>query len=168
MHQKLGDLALDEGDRETARRHYERALEYPKNLEVAPRAPNLRAHVLWSLSRAHTGAEREALLQEILDEDYPRPALGTYYQALALEALGRPNEARALLDRLEERARADAAGPGAARPRAAAHYLLSLVLKKKGDESGAAAELRKARELDPRPDRRALTGAQIEYASARQ
>ncbi len=168
VHQKLGDLALEDGDLERARGHYERALEYPKNLEVAPRTPDLRAHVLWSLSRTHSGAERDALLQEILDEGYPRPALGTYYQALALEALGRPGEARALLDRLEETARADAGGPGGAQRHAAAHYLLSLVLEKKGDAPGAAAALREARGLDPRPDRRALTRAQIEYASAHQ
>jgi tetratricopeptide (TPR) repeat protein len=153
---------------EAARRHYERALEYPKNLEVAPRTPNLRAHVLWSLSQAHSGAEREALLQEVLAEQYPRPALGTYYQALALEALGRPDEARDLLEGLEERARTDATEEGSARPRAAAHYLLSLVLRERGDESGADTELRKSRALDPRPDRRALTGAQIEYAGAHQ
>ena len=168
VHQKLGDLALDGGDVEGARRHYERALEYPKNLEVAPRTPDLRAHVLWGLARTHSGGERDALLQEILDEDYPRPALGTYYQALALEALARPDQARALLERLEESARADAAGAGPAHQRAAAHYLLSLALEEKGDEPGAAAALREARGLDPRPDRRALTRAQIEYASAHQ
>ena len=168
VHQKLGDLALEAGDREEARQHYEQAFEYPKNLEVAPRTPNLRAHMLWSLSRAHSGGEREALLKETLDEDYPRPALGTYYQALALEGLGRPEKAQALLDRLEQTARSDATEAGSARERAGAHYLLCLALKKKGDESGAAAELRKARELDPRPDRRALTRAQIEYAGAHQ
>jgi tetratricopeptide (TPR) repeat protein len=168
LHQKLGDLALAGGDAEKARRHYERALEYPKNLEVAPRTPDLRAHVLWGLARTHSGGEREALLQEILDERYPRPALGTYYQALALEALARPDEARALLERLEETARADVAGAGPTHRRAAAHYLLSLALEKKGDQPGAAAALREARKLDSRPDRQALTRAQIEYASAHQ
>jgi tetratricopeptide (TPR) repeat protein len=143
-------------------------MEYPRNLEVAPRTPDLRAHVLWSLSRAQSGADREATLQKILEEEYPRPALGTYYQARALEALGRRGEARALLDRLEERARAEASGAGAAPERAAAHYLLSLVLEEAGDAPGAEAELEAARALDPRPGRRALTQAQVEYAGAHQ
>jgi tetratricopeptide (TPR) repeat protein len=165
---KLGDQALDRGDVEAARQLYECAFEYPKNLEVAPRTPDLRAHVLWSLARAHTGAERDALLKEIIDEHYPRPALGTYYQALALEARGEADKARARLDELAERARADIAGAGRARDRAAAHYLLSIVLRKQGADAGADAELEEARQLDPRPDRRALTQAQIEYAGGHQ
>jgi tetratricopeptide (TPR) repeat protein len=168
LEQKLGDRALARGDVPAARRHYERAFEYPKNLEVAPRTPDLRAHVLWSLARARSGEEMEELLKELLEERYPRPALGTYYQAQALEALGRVDEARVRLDALEERARADASGAGSMRARAVGHYLLSLVLREKGDASGAVAELQKARKLDPRPDRRALTQAQIEYAAAHQ
>jgi tetratricopeptide (TPR) repeat protein len=168
VQQKLGDLALDQGDVVAARRRYERAFEYPKNLEVAPRTPDLRAHVLWSLARSHEGDERAAMLKRILGEDHPRPALGTYYQVLALEALGRKDEAGARLDRLEERARTLTPEASSARSRAVGHYLLSLVLREKGDEAGADAELEKARQLDPRPDRRALTHAQIEYARGHQ
>ncbi len=168
VQQRLGDRALARGDRALARRHYQRALEYPKNLEVAPRTPDLRAHVLWSLSRAQQGAERQALLQRILDERYPRPALGSYYQALARKALGQTAEAGALLDGLEQTARADTADSASPRNRAVGHYLLSLVRREKGDLAGADAELEKARELDPHPDRRALTRAQIEYAGGHQ
>jgi tetratricopeptide (TPR) repeat protein len=168
VQQKLGDLALGRGDIAGARRRYERAFEYPKNLEVAPRTPDLRAHVRWSLARSYDGEEREALLQQIIDEPHPRPALGTYYQALALKALGQRDEARARLDRLEERARSQASEATNARGRAVGYYLLSLVLREKGDEAGADAELEEARQLDPRPDRRALTQAQIEYAQGHQ
>jgi tetratricopeptide (TPR) repeat protein len=168
VQQKQGDLALGRGDVADAREHYERALEYPANLEVAPRTPDLRAHVLWSLARSLTGGERAALLKEILEEHYPRPALGTYYQALALEALGEPDEARKRLDRLEKAARARLSGASDARRRAVGHYLLSLVLRERGDESAADAELRAARQLDPFPGRRALTQAQIEYAGGHQ
>ncbi len=168
VHQGLGDLALARGENDEARRHYERAGEYPKNLEVAPRTPDLRAHVLWSRARAHEGEERAALLEKILEESYPRPALGTHYQALALEALGRTSEARTLLDGLERAARTGVSEESSERRRASAHYLLSLVLRERGDAAGAEAEMRKATELDPRPERRALTQAQIEYAVARQ
>jgi tetratricopeptide (TPR) repeat protein len=168
LQQKLGDRALDGGDVEAARKHYQRAFEYPENLEVAPRTPDLQAHVLWSLARSYTGDERAALLKQVVDEHHPRPALGTYYQALALEALGERDEARARLDRLEGRARALSTEASNARGRAVGHYLLSLVLHEKGDEAGADAELRAAQELDPRPDRRALTHAQIEYVGGHQ
>jgi tetratricopeptide (TPR) repeat protein len=166
--QKRGDRALAKGDRAQALRHYGKAFEYPRNLEVAPRTPDLRAHVLWSLSRAETGTERKALLLRILDERYPRPALGTYYQALARGALGQPAEAQALLDGLEQAARADAAETAGPRNRAIGHYLLSLVLRERGDVAGADAEIEKARALDPHPDRRALTRAQVEYAGGHQ
>jgi hypothetical protein len=69
---------------------------------------------------------------------------------------------------LEQAARADIAPAGNPRTRAVGHYLLSLALREKGDAAAADAELAKARELDPRPDRRALTRAQIEYAGGSQ
>ena len=168
VQQKLGDLALDRGEIHEARRHYELAFEYPRNLEVASRTPDLRAHVLWSLARAHDGEEKAAVLKRILEEDYPRPALGSYYKALALEALDRTKEASQVLDQLEDTARARAARAANERDRSVAHYLLSLVLREKGNAAGADAERRRAFELDPRPDRRALTQAQVEYAAARQ
>jgi hypothetical protein len=95
-------------------------------------------------------------------------ALGSYYQALARKALGQTAEASALLDGLEQAARADTAESGDPRTRAVAYYLLSLVRREKGDTAGADADLAQARELDPHPGRRALTRAQIEYAGGHQ
>ena len=168
VEQRLGDQALAQGNRAQALAHYQRALEYPKNLEVAPRTPDLRAHVWWSLARAQQNPEKAATLKRILDERYPRPSLGTYYQALATKALGQPAEARALLDSLEQAARSDTAASAGARNGAIGHYLLSLVEREKGNAAAADAELAKARELDPHADRRALTRAQIEYAGGHQ
>jgi tetratricopeptide (TPR) repeat protein len=168
VQQKLGDRALARGSRTTALRHYERALEYPRNLEVAPRTPDLRAHVLWSLARARQGPERTALLERILAERYPRPALGTYYQALARKAVAQPAEAEALLRSLEKAARRDTAESASPRERAIGHYLLSLVLRESGDAAAADAERARALELDPHPHRAALTRAQIEYAGGHQ
>ena len=168
VEQRLGDRALAQGNRAQALGHYQRALEYPKNLEVAPRTPDLHAHVWWSLARAQQNPEKAATLKRILAERYPRPSLGTYYQALATLALGQPAQARALLDVLEQAARGDTAASAGPRSGAIGHYLLSLVLREKGDVAAADAELAEARELDPRPDRRALTRAQIEYAGGHQ
>jgi tetratricopeptide (TPR) repeat protein len=166
--QALGDAALARGDRAFARRHYRAAALYPKNLEVAPRTPDLRAHVLFCQARAESGGARMALLKRILDERYPRPSLGSYYQALARQALGETAAAQTLLDRLERTAREDVAVGAPERTRAVGHYLLSLVLRERGDAAGAEAELAKARALDPQPRRRALTRAQIEYAGGHQ
>jgi tetratricopeptide (TPR) repeat protein len=166
--QKLGDRALAAGDRASALRHYQRALEYPKNLEVAPRTPDLRSHVWWSLARARRGRERTELLERIAAEKIPRPSLASYYQALALRELGKPSEARALLDALEQSARTSLAGGARGRDEAVSQYVLSVALREKGDASGADAALARARALDPHPGRRALTRAQIEYAGGHQ
>lgn len=168
VQQALGGRALDEGDVERARHHFTRAAEYPKNLEVAPRTPNLQAHVLWHQSRAYEGEERTALLEAILEEAYPRPSLGTYYQALSLVALGREDEGQDRLQTLETAGREQVESGTSPRARAVGHYLLSLVLQESGDATGAKREREAARSLDARPDRRALTRAQIEYAAARQ
>jgi tetratricopeptide (TPR) repeat protein len=164
VNQRLGDLALARKDYRTALVHYQRALEYPKNLEVAPRTPDLQAHVNWALAKAYlaTGRKGEALphLRRILAERYPRPGLGTYYQALAQKALGDTAAASALLASLEASARADTSAVGP--------YLVSLVLAEKGDEAGAAEARRAALDRDAHPDRLALTRAQVEYAEAHQ
>ncbi len=167
VEQKLGEIALARGDRRTALVHYERAAEYPKNLEVAPRTPDLRAHVLVPQAQAlGRGPAATALLERALAERYPRPSLGTYYQALAARALGREADATARLDALEKQASSDAADASAS-TRAIGHYLLSLVWQERGDRARSAAERTQARALDPRPQRLALTRAQVEYAQAR-
>lgn len=160
-------LALLEDHRETVERRGDLTKRWI-DLLLGRGTPDLRAHVLWKQAGAREGEERAALLQAILEEDHPRPSLGTHYQALALKALGRTDEAGALLERLEASARTAASEETRPNDRAAAHYLVSLVMRERGDAAGAEAEMRKATELDPRPERRALTQAQIEYAVARQ
>jgi len=179
--QRLGDMALARGDLRTALARYQQAFEYPKNLEVAPRSPDLRAPLNWSVANAYivSGRRDEALpaLTAILTEKYSQPHLGSYYQALALRALAKPVEAARQLRQLEERARAMiAAGAGnpaqggarSARDVAVGEYLLALVLGANGDDKGAAAARARAEERDPQPARAALTAAQVEYAGAHQ
>jgi tetratricopeptide (TPR) repeat protein len=164
VNQRLGELALARKDHKTALAHYQRAFEYPKNLEVAPRTPDLQAHVNWGLAKAYLamGRKGQALpyLKRILADKYPGPGLGTYYQALAEKALGNGASASALLASLETSAQDDTSAVGP--------YLVSLVLAEKGDEAGAAAARRQAFERDAHPDRLALTRAQVEFAQAHQ
>jgi hypothetical protein len=174
VQQRLGDLALARKDLKTALARYRQAFEYPKNLEVAPRTPDFRAHLEWSVANAYLATRHKArarpALDALLKERYPRPGLGTYYQSLAQRALGRSDDAARLLQQLEERARTLVAGANGrgGRSEAAGEYLLGLVLEARGDGKGAAEARSRAEELDPHPARAALTLAQVEYASAHQ
>lgn len=166
--QRMGDLAFAKKQFDAALAYYKLAAEYPKNLEVAPRTPDFRAHINWDYAKVYLAkgerAQAEASLKQILAEKYRRPHLGTYYQALAHKALGNDAAYRAALDSLEKRARQASSG----RQEATGHYLLSLVLEEKGDKEGAAAERKKALDADPRAGRAALTEAQIDIARAHQ
>jgi tetratricopeptide (TPR) repeat protein len=175
VNQRLGDLALARGDLEGALALYRAAFEYPKNLEVAPRTPDLQAHLNWKIASALVTAGRrdEALpyLDKVLAEPQPQPNLATYYQALALRAKGDEAGARERLVALEQRAKQMTGESGAdrrGRAETTGYYLLALAREAQGDAAGAEAARRKATERDPRAARVALTAAQIEYASARQ
>jgi tetratricopeptide (TPR) repeat protein len=174
VHQRLGDLALARKDLPGALALYRKAFEYPKNLEVAPRTPDFRAHLNWSVANAYlvSGRNGEArpYLERVLAEKYDRPSLGTYYQALAERARGNAAASQALLAKLEERARTMTAGPEDRRGRTATagFYLLSLALEAKGDATGAREAMRKALERDAQPARAALTMAQVDFAGAHQ
>ena len=174
VHQRLGDIALQKKDLTGALALYQKAFEYPKNLEVAPRTPDFRAHLNWSVANAYLASGRKAearpYLERVLAEKYDRPGLGTYYQALAEKAGGNTAASQALVAKLEERARAMTAGPDDRRGRTgtAGWYLLSLVLDAKGDAAGAKDAMQKALERDAQPERAALTMAQVEFAGAHQ
>jgi tetratricopeptide (TPR) repeat protein len=173
VNHRLGELALKQKDWKTAIERFQEAFEYPKNLEVAPRTPEFKAHLNWALGRAYFAAGRQsqarAAFEAVMAEKYARPGLGTYYQALAARQLGRTSDAVARLAQLEEGARA-LVDEGKARGRysAVGEHLLSLVLAARGDESGAAQARGRAEQLDPRPDRAALTQAQVDFAGAHQ
>jgi len=174
VNKKLGDLAFDMKDYQAALSHYQQACDYPLNLEVAPRTPDFRAHVYWDLAkvyRAMNQADRaQEYLEKIVAEDYGRPHLGTYYQALAYKALGRENEYSSLLGKLEGAAREWTSGKFEYRGHAetVGRYLLALVLEEKGDAGAAEAERRKALGEDPRVARLSVTEAQIDTARAHQ
>lgn len=174
VNQKLGDVAFENGDLQTALRHYQQATEYPKNLEVAARTPDFRAHLNWNLAKAYKAMGRAGVandyLAKVISEKYGRPHLGTYYQALAQKALGDDSEYGSLLDSLEQHARQRTSGKFEHRgtPETIGHYLLSLVLEEKGDQTAATAERRKALERDPQAGRLAIREAQLDIARAHQ
>ncbi len=171
--QRLGDLAFAAKQYDSALTYYKLAAEYPKNLEVAARTPDFRANINWNFAKlALAKRDRDAAtasLKQIMAEQYSKPNLGTYYQALAQKALGSEAGCRSLLDLLEKRARELTNGAYENRGReVVGHYLLSLVLEEKGDKSAADAERKKALDENPRAARLALTEAQIDYAGAHQ
>jgi len=171
---RLGELAMEQKDYQTALEYFQRATEYPANLEVAPRTPDFRAHVYWNLARVKLAMgkrqEAEELLRKILAEKYSKPHLGYYYQALAAKQLGDMERYRTLLDALEKEARKRTSGAFEYRgtPETIGHYLLSLVLAERGDKEGAAKELKLALAQNPRAARLAVHEAQLDTARAHQ
>ncbi len=174
VNKKLGDIAFDKKDYKTALTHYQQACEYPLNLEVAARTPDLRAHVYWDLARVYTAMSQRDKAKEYLDkivaEQYSRPHLGTYYQALAAKSLGRDSDYRALLGKLEAAARDRTSGKFEYRgaSETIGHHLMALVLAEKGDKAGADAERKKALDENPNVARLSVTEAQIDTARAHQ
>jgi len=174
VNQKLGDLALAAADADQALTYYQQACEYPKNLEVAPRTPDFRAHVNWNLARAHQALKQPEKAKEYLaaitSEKYSEAHLGTFYQALAHKMLGQRQQYTASLTAVEKRARLYTSGGFEYRGRKSAigHYLLSLVLGERGDAAGSGRELKRAMTLDPQVRRLAITEAQIDVAGAHQ
>jgi tetratricopeptide (TPR) repeat protein len=174
VNQKLGDLAFGRKDFTTALDYYRQALEYPKNLEVAPRTPDFRAHLNWDLAKAYLalGRREEAKrgLEEILAEKYEKPHLGTFYQALAQKELNRRAEYDTLLAKLEKRSRDLSSGKFEYRGDldAIGRYLLSLVLGERGDQAAAELERKAALARAPQVRRLAIRQAQLDVAAAHQ
>ena len=139
VHQRLGDLALEKKDLKGALALYQKAFEYPKNLEVAPRTPDFRAHLNWSVANAYLASGRKGEARPV-----PRPRARREVRAARARHLlpGARREGarqtrrrhRRSLAKLEERARAMTAGPDDRRGRAgtAGWYLLSLALRGEG------------------------------------
>lgn len=162
---RLGDMAFADKQYDTALGFYKRAGEYPKNLEVAPRTPDFHAYLDWDLAKVYLAkgnrATANGYLKSILAEDYSKPHLGTYYQALAQKALGNDAAAQTLLNSLEKRAGELTSGSFENRgaPEALGRYLLALV---QAEKSGSAAP------ADRVAARAAITEAQIDTARAHQ
>ena len=174
VNQKLGDLAMSRKEYPAALQYYQAACEYPKNLGVAPRTPDFRANVNWDLARVYMAMGRKDLadvsLKAILSEQYGKPNLGTYYQALAQRALKNDAVSKSLLDSLGKRAREMTSGAYEYRgdPETIGYMLLALILDEQGEGAEAGAARKKALELNPKAMRLTTRQAQLEYAGAHQ
>jgi len=174
VNQKMGDAALRRKDYPAALAHYKQALEYPKNMEIAPRTPDFSAHLYWNLAKAYQamGDQDKAneYLNKILAEKYHKVHLGTFYQALARKALGDQAACETLLKKVEAEARKRTSGAFEYRgePETIGHYLLSLVLAEKGETKAAAAEKAKAFAGSRQVRRLAIHEAQLDIAGAHQ
>jgi tetratricopeptide (TPR) repeat protein len=109
-------------------------------------------------------------LKAILSEQYGKPNLGTYYQALAQRALKNDAVSKSLLDSLEKRAREMTSGAYEYRgdPETIGYMLLALILDEQGEAAEAGAARKKALELNPKAMRLTTRQAQLEYAGAHQ
>lgn len=172
-------LAEQASDPKVALAHYLKACDYPMNLEVAPREPNLRGFLYYPMARLYQQAgnqdEARRLLQITAGEATEYPTLATYHQALALRELGQAQRAEELMSSLEQEAgrliQADShhyRRMGDRDQKALGHYYLSLVLVARQQPEAAAVELLKAEELEPQIGREAVMIAQRIFARAHQ
>jgi tetratricopeptide (TPR) repeat protein len=170
---------MERGQFDTALGYYQQACEYPRNLEVAPPTPDMRAHVYWNLVRVYQAlGDAEAAADyaaKILAERYERPSIGWYFQAMAHRAVGDQAAYRAGIERLEAAAREMTSSPAAPSRRwrfgsrqAIGLYLLSLVLEEKGEAAQAAADRAEALTQDPHVESAALWQAQRDLRRANQ
>jgi tetratricopeptide (TPR) repeat protein len=172
-------VAERSSDPREALAHYLKACEYPMNLEVAPREPNLRGFLYYPMARLYSkigdNTEARRLLEVTAGESTEYPTLATFYQALALRDLGREGDAARLLSELEAEARRLIGADSQHYRRMAdqdqqalGHYYLSRVLEARGQTREAQQELDAARGLEPGIAREAVMIAQRVFARAHQ
>jgi len=172
-------MASITADPKKALDYYQQACLYPRNLEVAPREPNLRGFLYYPMAllqkKLGNQSEAQRLLEVTAKEESEYPTLGTYYQALALRELGKKSEADALMGALKAEADAMIKGDSKAYQRtgerlrtALGHYYRSRVMEAEGNKSGAASELQAAQRTEPDIERQAVMLAQRVYARAHQ
>ncbi|UCH62495.1 MAG: DUF5107 domain-containing protein [Fidelibacterota bacterium] len=158
---------------------YQRACEYPANLEVAPREPNLRGFLYYPMALLHRQLGNDHVADSLLvvtaTEASEMPTLGSFHQALALRELGRSGEADRVLGALEREARQLLGGDRSGYERqdedflqALGHYYLSKVHEANGRKSEARRALDVAIARRSLIEREALIFAQINFAGAHQ
>ena len=149
--------------------YYLKACEYPENLGVGPREPNLRGFLYYPMSKLYRqiGDEKEAerLLKITAGETSATANIGSYYQALALRDLGQPQKAEQILSDLK--AEAEKLIDSAAN-NVLGYYYLAKVQEANGQTQQAQENLEKALLINPLAERQAIIRAQVGYAGTHQ
>jgi len=149
--------------------YYLKACEYPLNLAVGPREPNLRGFLYYPMSKLYRqiGDEKEAerLLKITAGETSATPNIGSYYQALALRDLGQLEKGNKILSELEAQGQQLLDNQ---RDEPLGYYYLSKIYEAKGQAERAQEYLEKAISSNPLIERSAITRAQIAYAGTHQ
>ncbi len=172
-------LAEDAKTPEEALKFYLNACEYPENLEVAPREPNLRGFLYYPMSKLYSqlGRKKESvrLLEITAKESTAKPTLSNYYQALALQDLGQSEKAEKILTGLKEEGQRLIDGQfkeyvrkNGAFLEALGYFYLSKFYKANDEMQKARENLNKAESIFSMIEREALIYTQIAFASARQ
>jgi len=158
---------------------YLKACDYPENLEVAPRQPNLRGFLYFSMAKLYQklNNEEEALrlIKITAEENSPKPTIGSFYQALALKELGHLDNAINIISELKKEGQqlVDGKVTGYERRdrafvRALGAYYLAKAHEFSGETDKANDMLAKAKILVPLIERDALIFAQVTFAGAHQ
>jgi len=160
-----GQKYFSRGDFEPALRDFQRALDYPENLEVGRPYHDRRAfQIYYFIGQAYEALGKNRLAQEFYQKAVQEKQSGSeigYYQGLALKRLGRMAEANKMFDDLIASGRGlleKAVGldffakfgekQSETKRRAQAHYLLGLGYLGKGKRNEAKAEFEKALQLN--------------------
>jgi len=171
-------LAQQAEDSREALGYYRLASQYPPNLEIAPREPDLRGFLYYPMAKLQQeiGENDEAtkLLEHTSRETSEEPTLASYYQALALKDLGMEKQSIKIFSEFKKKAEALQSDEGET-PRwnsnsrkALGFYYLSKIYKTKGESSESQNALSTALELEPLIARRAIVLAQVAFAGAHQ
>jgi len=162
-HLALARQALAEEDLASARQHAEKATTFPENLQAAQSDWTAVAHWFWGQAWQQRGNRRKAEAHfELASQGEGRTPEQRYATALAMQALGEQDKARARFAALVEEGQAklkageelDFFDPFASLStpeawQAEGHHLIALGRLGQGDEAAAQQHMQLARELEP-------------------
>jgi tetratricopeptide (TPR) repeat protein len=158
---------------------YEKACEYPQNLQFAPREPNLRGFLYYPkalvLKKLNDKEEAKRLLEITSKESTTPPSMANYYQALALYELGKKESADKIMSEFKQEAQQlidgkveGYDGSWRKKSKALGHYYLSKMFESEEKYQEADVAFEKARSMDSYIERDALTFSQIRFAQTNQ
>lgn len=151
--------------------YYLKACEYPDNLKVKPRDPDLRGFLYYSMaglySRLNNEKEAKRLLEITAAEHTAVPTIANYYQAMALVKLQKADSAISLIADLEKEGKALIDGKeylfyDSDVRQGLGHLYLSLVHDFRKETKEAEVELRQAQSYSYKIENLAIGVAQSE------